>query len=465
MSIRVKYYYDENAQTPYRETDLYYTAYGFAVFVADNAAPTTRPGYTFRNKWSVSTASYDYGICDNNQGVIIDQWRYDTVLFVRGLWNINQYTVTFNTNGNNDTIPTSIANATATYGQTFVIPSVTRTGYTFAGWNNSTIGTKTANWTWDTDGTNGATYAFTAQWTIKQYKVTFSANGKGTDKTVMQDYNTTATFPALKAVGWQFQGWSTTSTGAVTNLADSILTFLNDVTYFAVWTENTGGKVSFSELQTVWEGSYPISISEYQASIGKTANTLTALSADFKGKGPLYYLFSDTSLFLNTTNLSTSISKGIIFEIKALKLLKITGIDIELGEAFNNDTVSIYYTPGSLLGSDRYTRNEILTNGTLWYLQGTTTMSGSANTVTQIPLSLFLNININQSICIFITSTKSFAFYDYNTSGHRTDIQNTDLQIKTGLMAASYYDNISWPTIYSGVRAFLGKITYKLGYN
>lgn len=122
---------------------------------------------------------------------------------------------------------------------------------------------------------------------IKSFTVTFNTNGKGTNKTVIQDYNTTATFPTLKAVGWQFRGWSTTSTGTVTHNAGSVLTFLNNITYFAVWTENTGGMVSFSELQAVYGGVGKISISDYRVQSGQTTpGSIITLGTHFKGKGP-----------------------------------------------------------------------------------------------------------------------------------------------------------------------------------
>ena len=52
-------------------------------------------------------------------------------------------------------------------------------------------------------------------------------------------------------------------------------------------TVNTNNIVRFSELQTVYGGTNPISISEYRTqSEQTTADSKITLSANFKGKGP-----------------------------------------------------------------------------------------------------------------------------------------------------------------------------------
>lgn len=56
--------------------------------------------------------------------------------------------------------------------------------------------------------------------------------------------------------------------------------------YFAIWTDNANNTVSFSELETVFGGTNPISISEYRTQSGQTtAGSIITVSTHFKGKG------------------------------------------------------------------------------------------------------------------------------------------------------------------------------------
>jgi hypothetical protein len=122
---------------------------------------------------------------------------------------------------------------------------------------------------------------------IKSFTVTFNANGKGTGKTVTQDYNTSVSLPTLKAVGWVFGGWATNSTATTADVTAAFTMPVNGRTLHAVWTENTGGMVSFSELQAVYGGEGKISISDYRVQSGQTTpGSIITLGTHFKGKGP-----------------------------------------------------------------------------------------------------------------------------------------------------------------------------------
>ena len=96
--------------------------------------------------------------------------------------------------------------------------------------------------------------------------------------------------PTLKAVGYAFGGWATTSTATTADVTVAFNMPVDGRTLYAVWTENTNNIVSFSELQTVWPNSgdkiYPISMSEYRTESGKAGTTEIKLSGDLKGKGP-----------------------------------------------------------------------------------------------------------------------------------------------------------------------------------
>ena len=166
--------------------------YGTAI-----VAPTvTRTGYTFKD-WSPSVATTVPA----------------TDVTYTAQWEINQYTVTFDANGG---IGSTSGNQD--YGTSIVVPTVTRTGYTFKGWSPSVAATVPAN-----------DVTYTAQWEINKYAVTFNANGGEGGTSVNQDYGTAIVAPAVTRSGYTFKGWSPSVAATVP---------ANDVTYTAQWEIN-----------------------------------------------------------------------------------------------------------------------------------------------------------------------------------------------------------------------------------
>jgi hypothetical protein len=215
----------------------------------------------------------------------------DTTINIYAVWKGNTHTFAYNANTSETWSGSLPASVTQDYPTQFTISGATqlnRTGYTNIGWDTNqyaTSATYTTNVNINHPGTTSTTTLY-AIWQIINYTVEFRANGKGTGKNVTQAYNTPVSLPTLKAVGWTFNGWATTNTASTANVTAGFNMPVNGRILYAVWTENTNGEVRFSELQTVWGDTNPISISEYQNKIGKATNTETALSADFKGKGP-----------------------------------------------------------------------------------------------------------------------------------------------------------------------------------
>ena len=180
-------------------------------------------------------------------------------------WEINQYTITFDTAGGNAIDP-----ITQNYGTAIVAPAnPTKDGYTFTGWNpaipatmpannmtvtaqweeivpntytvtyadgvdnaeifadqiyaNVTEGTATPafvgtpsrvgytfkGWTPTVANTVTATVTYTATWEINQYTITFDTDGGSTVAPITQNYGTTVTAPtAPTKTGYTFTGWS-----------------------------------------------------------------------------------------------------------------------------------------------------------------------------------------------------------------------------------------------------------------
>ena len=108
-------------------------------------------------------------------------------------WEINQYTITFDTNGGSE-----IAPITQDYGTEITAPdNPTRKGYTFKGWDKEIPETMPAE-----------NMTVKAQWEINQYTITFDTNGGSEIAPITQDYGTEITAPDNPTrKGYTFKGW------------------------------------------------------------------------------------------------------------------------------------------------------------------------------------------------------------------------------------------------------------------
>ena len=140
-------------------------------------APTlTREGYTFKG-WDKE---------------IPETMPADNIT-VKAQWEINQYTIAFDTNGGSE-----IAPITQDYGTEITAPdNPTRKGYTFKGWDKEIPETMPAE-----------NITVKAQWEINQYKITFDTNGGSEIAPITQDYGTEITAPDNPTrKGYTFKGW------------------------------------------------------------------------------------------------------------------------------------------------------------------------------------------------------------------------------------------------------------------
>ena len=112
---------------------------------------------------------------------------------VKAQWEINQYTITFDTNGGSE-----IAPITQDYGTKITAPdNPTRKGYTFKGWDREIPKTMPAE-----------NITVKAQWEINQYTITFDTNGGSEIAPITQDYGTEITAPDNPTrKGYIFKGW------------------------------------------------------------------------------------------------------------------------------------------------------------------------------------------------------------------------------------------------------------------
>ena len=147
--------------------------YGTAITAPDNP---TRKGYTFKG-WDKE----------------IPKTMPAENMTVKAQWEINQYAITFDTNGGSE-----IAPITQDYGTAITAPAdPTRKGYTFKGWDKEIPKTMPAE-----------NITVKAQWEINQYAITFDTNGGSEIAPITQDYGTAITAPADPTrKGYTFKGW------------------------------------------------------------------------------------------------------------------------------------------------------------------------------------------------------------------------------------------------------------------
>ena len=147
--------------------------YGTEITAPDNP---TRKGYTFKG-WDKE----------------IPETMPAENITVKAQWEINQYTITFDTNGGSEITP-----ITQDYGTEITAPdNPTRKGYTFKGWDKEIPKTMPAE-----------NITLKAQWEINQYTITFDTNGGSEIAPITQDYGTEITAPDKPTrKGYTFKGW------------------------------------------------------------------------------------------------------------------------------------------------------------------------------------------------------------------------------------------------------------------
>ena len=169
---------------------------------ADQPADPTKEGYTFIGWYNGES-----------------EWNFETPvtadLTLTAKWQINRYTITFDTAGGSEVAP-----ITQDYGTTITaLANPTKTGYTFAGWDKTIPSTMPAG-----------DMAITAQWQLNQYTITFDTAGGSEVPSITQDYGTAITPPAAPTrTGYTFAGWDKTIPSTMP---------AGDMAITARWTEN-----------------------------------------------------------------------------------------------------------------------------------------------------------------------------------------------------------------------------------
>lgn len=195
------------------------------------------------------------------------------------------YTHTFNANGGGTVSPSTITKAYNTALGT--LPTVSRTGYTFVGWFDTSAASGGTQATTTTKVTGAKTWY--ARWSINSYTFTFNANGGNTPSStsITKTYNSevgtlpTCTKNADNTYTYAFAGWFDTSASSGGTQLTTTTKITSNKTWYARWT------ATYKNYTVTWNGnggtpSKSSSSFHYNDALG-TLPTATRTGYTFKG--------------------------------------------------------------------------------------------------------------------------------------------------------------------------------------
>ncbi|WP_201774947.1 InlB B-repeat-containing protein, partial [Clostridium aceticum] len=158
--------------------------------------PPTKTGHTFDGWYTNGSFGTEFDF-DNTE------ITGNTVIYAK--WNINQYTVTFDSQGGS-----SVGSETVDYDSLLSTPvAPTRAGYSFSGWYREAG--LINQWDFATDAVTTHTTLY-ARWSINQYSVSFDVDGGTAVASQTIEHNGKVVEPAPPTkTGYTFDGWYTDS--------------------------------------------------------------------------------------------------------------------------------------------------------------------------------------------------------------------------------------------------------------
>ena len=299
---------------------------GATVTVA-GAGTLERTGYTF-NGWNTSADGSGTSYAAGATFAIAAETR----LYAQ--WAISSYTVTYN--GNNNTDGSAPSDGTYSYGATVTVPgaeTLSRSGYTFSGWNTAANGSGTSHPPGETF-TIAADTTLYAQWTVNGYTVTCDGNNAtgGTPPSGgTYSYGATVTVPgagSLARTGYTFNGWNTAADGSGTSyLPGATFAIAADTTLYAQWAinnytvayngnDNTGGAAPSGATYTYGA---TVTVAD-PGTLERTGYTFNGWNSAADGSGTSYpaggtfTVASDTTLYaqwaIETYTVTPSVGMG-----------------------------------------------------------------------------------------------------------------------------------------------------------
>ena len=190
--------------------------YGASITAPENP---TKTGYNF-SYWYYNDPDTAYVIGDTMPALDTELGITTKEITLTAKWSINEYTITFNTDGGS-----TIAPITQNYGTAITKPAnPTKDGYTFAGWDTTIPDTMPAG-----------NMTITATWTPIRYTITFDEAGGSEVTDITADYKSAISKPADPVrEGYTFEYWYVAESPDTAFVFDTMP--LNGAALIAKWT-------------------------------------------------------------------------------------------------------------------------------------------------------------------------------------------------------------------------------------
>ena len=400
------------------------------------------------------------------------------------------YTHSFNANGGGTVSPATITKAYNTALGT--LPTVSRTGYTFVGWFDTSAASGGTQATTATKVTGTKTWY--ARWSINSYTFTFDKNGGNTPSTttITKEYNTavgtlpTCTRNANNTYTYAFAGWFDTSASSGGTQLTTNTKVISNKTWYARWTP------TYKNYTVTWNGnggtpSKSSSSFHYNDALG-TLPTATRTGYIFKGwstsKTGTVNVNTTTKVTANVTYYAVWTINSYTWTFDAnggtgntTKTLNYNATLSTLPTASRNSTAANNYTFAGWFDTDASTGGTQLTTSTkctgnkTWYARWTastrqyklTVTAGTGGTV-----SGGGTYNYNASATLKATANSGYHFVkwsDGNTSATRTvtvtknatytatfeqdpylnlDKTSLEFEVSGGTQTVNVTSNVSW---------------------
>ena len=148
-------------------------------------------------------------------------------LTITAAWSVNKYSISFDSAGGS-----AVRAVRADYGSAVTVPSPpVREGYTFTGWSDSVPKTMPSH-----------DVSLTALWRINQYSISFDSAGGSAVSRIVQDYGSPVTLPAEpKLTGHTFMGWNPSVPESMPS-SDTTVTAVWKVNRYTISFDSAGGE-------------------------------------------------------------------------------------------------------------------------------------------------------------------------------------------------------------------------------
>ncbi|MEE1012476.1 MAG: InlB B-repeat-containing protein [Acutalibacteraceae bacterium] len=380
-------------------------SYNYGADVNKPAVDPSKTGWTFKGWKAADGTLYDAATAVPAMGTADVAYT--------AYFEINEYTITFDTDGGS-----AVAPITQNYATAVTAPAApSKTGYTFAGWDNLPATMPAENVT------------VKALWTINQYTITFDVDGGTEVAPITQDYNTAVTAPADPTkTGYTFTGWAPSVPATMP---------AENVTVKAQWTINSYTATFVSDGETIESKSY-----EYGAAVTRPSNP-TKTGHTFAG------WLSDAGILY-----------GVGMDVPAMGTANVT---YTAQWDINSYVVTWLNEDGSTFDSASYEYNAPVSKPAVnpvkegWTFQGWKAADGTLyDAETAVPNMGTANVSytayfvINQYVIVFDAADGAFA--DGKSTYTITENYNT-LVSKPGDPSLEGYTFKGWTTVENGTEA------------